>query len=531
MDDDGWQLLPKPAKRLKKLTCFDKCIFCQTGNANLRVAEPSSLEKVVSALKQRQDEVSQRLTPNDLCHVEGKRVLCHSSCYEAFTSKQNLKFSESKTSNNPVDVKVGKRCGTLFDWSRCMFCRNATRKKDRNLINIVTFEACSTIKESVEARVGHQLLDVLQSVNYDLIAAGGKYHKACHASHVSKVNIKRMQHDTSTIDENPFDEAFNQLVKTITTEINKGKAYDMNILLAMFKKELEKLCNAEESYTKQKLKARLVAHYKEDIMFHQPPQQSKPEIVYSSSISLVDIINAAINSPPPDTTSCISKEKMNASTSEFFDIYAVATQVRQEVMKCKGIDINPLDISDLNLDIAKELLPQNLYWLLRWIITGQQYSDRTSSSSARIPADERKIIMVAQDIVHCASHARAKLPKHGARAMSVKHITGSKQLVTLLNRMGHCSSYMEIEQVETGLANESLARSKTSVVIIPTNKNPGVWTTTILMKRRSTGRRQHMQRQWLYTSASSTDPSQHALCTPIIPKRRGRWIQLVIWLS
>ncbi|CAB4025743.1 Hypothetical predicted protein, partial [Paramuricea clavata] len=330
MDDDGWQLLPKPAKRLKKLTCFDKCIFCQTGNANLRVAKPSSLEKVVSALKQRQDEVSQRLTPNDLCHVEGKHVLWHSSCYEAFTSKQNLQFSESKTSNNPVDVKVGKRGGTLFDWSKCMFCRNATRKKDRNLINIVTFEACSTIKESVEARVDHQLLDVLQSVNYDLIAAGGKYHKACHASYVSKVNIKRMQRDTSTIDENPFDEAFNQLVKTITTEINNGKAYDMNILLAMFKKDFEKLCNAGESYMKQKLKARLVAHYKEDLVFHQPPQQSKPEIVYSSSISLVDIINAAINSPPPDTTICISKEKMNASTSEFFDIYAVATQVRQE---------------------------------------------------------------------------------------------------------------------------------------------------------------------------------------------------------
>ncbi|CAB4003576.1 Hypothetical predicted protein [Paramuricea clavata] len=380
MDDDGWQLLPKPAKRLKKLTCFDKCIFCPTGNANLRVAEPSSLEKVVSALKQRQDEVSQRLTPNDLCHVEEKK---------RFVALVLLRSIH----------------------------QNATRKKDRNLINIVTFEACSTIKESVEARVDHQLLDVLQSVNYDLIAAGGKYHKACHASYVSKVNIKRMRRDTSTIDENPFDEAFNQL----------------------------------------------------------PPQQSKPEIVYSSSISLVDIINAAINSPPPDTTSCISKEKMNASTSEFFDIYAIATQVRQEVMKCKGIDINPLDISDLNLDTAKELLPQNLYWLLRWIMTGEQYSDRTSSSSARIPADERKIIMVAQDIVHCVSHARAKLPKHGALAMSVKHITGSKQLETLLNRMGHCSSYVEIEQVETSLANESLARSKTSGVIIPTNINPGVF--------------------------------------------------------
>ena len=98
------------------------------------------------------------------------------------------------------------------------------------------------------------MLDVLRSVNYDLIAAEGKYHKACHASYVSKVNIKRVQCDTSTAVDNPFDEAFNQLVKTITPEINNGKAYDMNNLLAMFK-ELEKLCNAGESYMKQKLKA------------------------------------------------------------------------------------------------------------------------------------------------------------------------------------------------------------------------------------------------------------------------------------
>ena len=241
--------------------------------------------------------------------------------------------------------------------------------------------------------------------------------------------------DTSTTVENPFDEAFNQLVKTITPEINNGKAYDMNSLLAMFKKELEKLCNAGESYTKQKLKARLVANYKKDLVFHQPPQQSKPEIVYSSSISLVDVINAAINGPPPDTSSCMSAEKMNASTSEFFNIYAVATQVRQEIMKLKGIDINPLDISDLNLDTAKEFLPQNLDWLLRWTITGEQYSDRSSSSIARVSADEHKVIIVAQDLVHCASHARVKLPMHVTLGMSVKHLTGSKQLVTVLDRM------------------------------------------------------------------------------------------------
>lgn len=83
--------------------------------------------------------------------------------------------------------------------------------------------------------------------------------------------------------------------------------------------------------------------------------------------------------------------------------------------------------------------------------------------------------MTAQDLFHCASQARIKLPKHIGLGMSVKHLTGSKQLVTLLNRMGHCSSYDEIVQVENSLANESLAKADVSGVIIPTNINPGTF--------------------------------------------------------
>ena len=71
-DDDGWQLLPKPPKRVKK-TCFEKCIFCQMNNDVLRTAKPSSIEKVIFALELRQDEISQRLSPDDLRCTVGKK--------------------------------------------------------------------------------------------------------------------------------------------------------------------------------------------------------------------------------------------------------------------------------------------------------------------------------------------------------------------------------------------------------------------------------------------------------------------------
>lgn len=99
----------------------------------------------------------------------------------------------------------------------------------------------------------------------------------------------------------------------------------MNILLIMFKEELQKMGNAADDYTKQKLKARLMPHYKEHLAFHQPPQQSKPEIIYGSSMSIIDVINAASNWSPPDTTSSTTMVKMEA---DFLDIYSVASRIR-----------------------------------------------------------------------------------------------------------------------------------------------------------------------------------------------------------
>ncbi|KAK3742554.1 hypothetical protein QZH41_003464 [Actinostola sp. cb2023] len=230
--------------------------------------------------------------------TERNRMLSRNSLIMSEMSSFEEDDDTSTSHNVQADAREQR---TSFDWSKCLFCKNATRKKDRQLINIVTFEACNSIKESAEAREDHQLLDILQTINYDLIAAEGKYHKACHATYTSKVNIKRKQHDASIKEENTFDEAFSQLLDTITQEFENGKAYDMNVLLRMFKKELGKMGVSAESYSKQKLKARLMTHYKEHLVFHQPPQQFKPEVVYSSSISLIDIINAASNCDPPDT--------------------------------------------------------------------------------------------------------------------------------------------------------------------------------------------------------------------------------------
>ena len=103
---------------------------------------------------------------------------------------------------------------------------------------------------------------------------------------------------------------------------------------------------------------------------------------------------------------------------------------------------------------------------------------RQALTSCSIAADERRVLCLAQNLIDCASHGRVKLPKHVGLAMTVRHMTGSKRLVSILNRMGHClccSFYDEIESVDTGLAKEILAKSQDCGIVIPSNISPGTF--------------------------------------------------------
>ena len=69
-------------------------------------------------------------------------------------------------------------------------------------------------------------------------------------------------------------------------------------------------------------------------------------------------------------------------------------------------------------------------------------------------SDERRILTLAQDVVHCATEARANMPKHVALGIAVRHTKRSKQLITMFSRMGPCSSYDDIKAMDTSTANE-----------------------------------------------------------------------------
>ena len=59
----------------------------------------------------------------------------------------------------------------------------------------------------------------------------------------------------------------------------------------------------------------------------------------------------------------------------------------------------------------------------------------------------------AQDIYTAVTNGQWAMPKHLLLGMSVRHLTGSAELITVLNRFGHCASYSVLLELETAMSS------------------------------------------------------------------------------
>ena len=462
--------IPLPEKRRSFLS-FAKCIICQVDKPDvLRKAKASSIAVFVRSLQLRKDEVYDRLS-EEISNLCDREVVWHSSCYSSYTSEHNIQHAKgagkvdiqdtSNTSNRTAHIGLRSSSNVSIDWSKCFICRNRTYKKRREMNNVSTFEACKSIQQAAEKLGDEDMLRVLLSVNSDLIAAEAKYHKTCLASYISKSNLKHRV--LSETNEDASDTVFKELAAEIKEGITQGRAYDMSSLLTAYRERLKaKEIAADNFSTKQRLKCRLEKYFGDSIVFHRHPDKAKPEIFYSSAISLQDVLNA------------LAAHDVH-SKSDVQEIVTTARKIKEDIKKCNGISIRPLNVDDVSLDSARRIIPSRLYWLVRIMLTSDDsgIEDFDHPTPCGKTDKERQVISIAQDIIHCASNARVKLPKQIGLAMTVRHLTGSKQLVTLLNRMGHSSSYDEVQAVDTSFATEVLAKMEAHGTVIPSNISLG----------------------------------------------------------
>lgn len=91
------------------------------------------------------------------------------------------------------------------------------------------------------------------------------------------------------------------------------------------------------------------------------------------------------------------------------------------VFNSLGIETQPLNVSDLSLEKAEEVLPSRLQQFLRWLIRSQRSSEEEQVDIEDQPEAEdcdlaeaklRNILAIGQDIVTYNSGGRNKMPKN-----------------------------------------------------------------------------------------------------------------------
>ena len=101
-----------------------------------------------------------------------------------------------------------------------------------------------------------------------------------------------------------------------------------------------------------------------------------------------------------------------------------------------------------------DILPKNLTSFLNILLAGKASGLSTQKN--------RIVSSIGQDICRSITNSQWKLPKHILLCMTLRHLFRSKELLTLVNRFGHCESHSFSLELETAIARA--VKSSSSLV-------------------------------------------------------------------
>ena len=261
-----------------------------------------------------------------------------------------------------------------FDWKTCIFCKKIYHGKDKNLINVSTFQFCQTLERTANLKDDSYLKLHIGAFS-KLMANEAVYHKGCHANNIKiKEKVPQSERDT----------AFAQFLEQVQPNLKRGRAYDMSTLQALYKNIMNNVSNDPEcvaTYTSQNLKKRLERHFGNNIIFfQQEAAAAAPDLVLSRDINLKDVINLAFKYKESfeDLRAANDMMTSESSTLSFENAHVLfyASLIVKNLLKdTRGIQHQPLDPSDVTLGKAEELIKNEMYSFLYWILSSDSPTD------------------------------------------------------------------------------------------------------------------------------------------------------------
>uniref|UniRef100_UPI00358E566E uncharacterized protein n=1 Tax=Myxine glutinosa TaxID=7769 RepID=UPI00358E566E len=383
--------------------------------------------------------------PDDL-----ERVGYHSKCYKHFVRHfhrlgDDTEPGPSTSSWHHSPRKPGGSAEPIFP-PECIFCEKVeTKDAHRNTERPTTFPSFKNKEnawEQIETRAEKMGLYRLHRKvkNKDLFACEAKHHPSCFkAFRTAFYNYERAIHRAEAPKEQAcmsaaHEKAFNSVLEHIQTQvIQQNKVLQLSSLRLLYVEELKLNGYENSNYRSEKLLKRLQNDpIKEHIHFtkvdHDKCDVISFWLVHSSNIT---VSNALARAFTPGSTN----KNQN-----------VALQLRQGILQafreCKDQPWPPT-AEDMELN-PEDILPPDLVRFLSVLMTGKEGIETEKV--------KRLVFSIGQDLCRAVSDGKWKLPKHILLCVTVRHLFRSKQLTTILHRLGHSESYDFALELETALA-------------------------------------------------------------------------------
>lgn len=460
----GKKKVPKKKASAKtKLICIVHYASQRTDKQTRRLSV-TSFEKIKETVRLRLACENENVKLESVCAQVPVELIrdvhgAHRKCYQMFTNIGHIKSRKRQhTADNDESMpSTSKRqksssSAVLFPSQECLFCgRNRIQSKGRSeyLTKCVTETAAVAIQCSAEEKNDFELLGKIKDV--DLCAREAHYHNSCRRDYTRKDdrNLNADVDDELVENYSAHCDAFDHIREHVEEHIiHKGNVERTTLLKEKYLNYLQAHHPSayNPDYKAYKLKAKLQKHFGSRVKFWHPNNRS--ELIYSDTLPIGQTLEAF---------------EVAASEEKFLEEAAIILRRRLLDAK-KSAYVTPWPPTATQLLSPENKPPAFLQDFLSHLIGGKQH-EKISGKFQRI------VDSCAQDICYAITKGEWKMAKHVLLGMTLRHMTGSAELITLLNRLGHCQSYSQVMELDTALCNQLISVESLLPTTVSVNNN------------------------------------------------------------
>ena len=360
----------------------------------------------------------------------------HSKCYKNFTalpSKPEQSSSKAQSEESLALLRShvshpSTSSSGVFE-QKCIFCNKVRKKisrdKPEELLTTVEYSHGEISIQAAAERLNDT--DLLAKISgLDLIAKELKFHHSCRRSYTSKA--KRLRDDASSQEPSAHEQALAAVKSHVQETLIDNQGAEK--LASLLQRYTDALGYDETAYSAQKLCDRLLKDFPGALKTYK--RTNKEGLVLYNHLLETEVAYRRANFDP-------------------HSLKEAAFYLRKCILSSKVTE-QPTPLSVEAIQVGQGNKPEELMEFFRILYTG-------SCENGQNAQVERLIDSVTDDVVYATSHARMKPGKHISLAIAMKSLTGSRRVIEILNRFGHCSGYHVAESIETQFATEIAARN------------------------------------------------------------------------